>query len=101
VADQIKRTLGTKAEVTVQQAGTIIALVPGDREAAERSAQELLRQVQVAPVLLGSNGAALRVMLACGIVAFPQTGPPLARSIPLPVAEPGAGAQASQEVTLP
>lgn len=87
VADHIKRFLGGKAIVSVQQGGTIIALLPGDREAAERTAHALVQQFETASPPLNGHGATARVTLACGIIAFPQAGPPLARSIPAPVPE--------------
>lgn len=89
VAEQIKRTLGTKAIVSVQQGGTIIALLPGDREEAERTAHALVRRFEAAWLPLGGHGAAAQVTLACGIIAFPQAGPPLARSIPAAIPEAG------------
>lgn len=89
VAEQIKRALGDGADVTVQQAGTIIALVPGDREAAERPASEVMRLLRSTPVPLNGNGATTRVTLACGIIAFPPAGPPLARPVQLPAVEHG------------
>jgi hypothetical protein len=102
VAEQVKRALGAEAAVAVQQPGTIIALVPGDREAAERPAHELVREFEATPVPLNGSGATIQVALTCGIIAFPQAGPPLARSIPPPVAEAGPAAPtADQKVSLP
>ena len=85
VADHIKRALGSKAIVSVQQSGTIIALLPGDREAAERTARDLVQRFEATPLPLNGDGATVRASLACGIIAIPQAGPPLASSIPLPV----------------
>jgi poly-beta-1,6-N-acetyl-D-glucosamine synthase len=88
--NHVKRTLGPEAIVSVQRSGTIVALVPGDREPAERRARELVREFEApAP---SRNGHGAQVRLSCGIVAFPQAGPPLARSIPVPLleAEPAA-----------
>jgi glycosyltransferase involved in cell wall biosynthesis len=84
-ADHVKRTLGSKAIVSIQQNGTIIALLPGDREAAERTARELVQRFEATPLPLNGDGATARASLACGIIAIPQTGPPLASSIPLPM----------------
>ena len=39
VADRIQQALGPAAMVSAQQSGTAVALLPGDREAAERAAQ--------------------------------------------------------------
>ncbi len=92
VADLIKQALGATAIITVQQGGTIIALLPGDREAAEGTVCELLQSLEARPLSLNGDGQAARVALACGMIAFPRAGPPLARSIPIPMA--GAGSPA-------
>jgi hypothetical protein len=70
VRDQIKRAVGSRAIVSVRRSGTIVALVDGDREAAERTAAEIV-------------GAA-SVTLACGVIAFADSGPCVAQSIPIP-----------------
>jgi GGDEF domain-containing protein len=101
VADQIKRALGATAIVSIRQSGTIVALLPGDREAAERTAQELVAQLEATPLPVNGHGASARVTLACGIIAFQQAGPPLARSIPAPMLEPDtAAAIAGKEVSV-
>jgi poly-beta-1,6-N-acetyl-D-glucosamine synthase len=82
VADHIKRAAGSNAIVSIQRSGTIVALVPGDREAAERTADELVRQFEASRVPLNGHGASAEVTLSCGIIAFSHGGPPLARSIP-------------------
>jgi biofilm PGA synthesis N-glycosyltransferase PgaC len=92
VADHIKRALGSEATVSVQRSGNIVAVLPGDREAAERRARELVEQFERTSIPLNGHGATALVTLACGVIAFPQAGPPLARSIPIPLleAEPAA-----------
>jgi hypothetical protein len=47
---------------------------------------------ETTPVSLNGHGATTLVTLACGVIAFPLAGPPLARSIPIPLAaaEPAA-----------
>jgi biofilm PGA synthesis N-glycosyltransferase PgaC len=87
VTAHIKRALGSNAIVSIQRSGTIVALMPGDREAAERRARELVEQFETTPIPLNGHGATVFVTLACGVIAFPQTGPPLARSIPVPLLE--------------
>jgi poly-beta-1,6-N-acetyl-D-glucosamine synthase len=87
VTDQVKRTLGHDAIVSMQRSGTIIALLPGDREAAERIAQDLVRQFEGNRMALNGHGATTEVTLSCGIIAFPHVGPPLARSIATPLLE--------------
>jgi biofilm PGA synthesis N-glycosyltransferase PgaC len=92
VADEIKRALGSKAIVSIRQSGTIVALLPGDREEAERAAHELVDRLKAAPLSRNGHGTTAPVELACAIIAFPRVGPPLARPIPLPAfeAEPAA-----------
>jgi biofilm PGA synthesis N-glycosyltransferase PgaC len=91
-ADRIKRALGSAAIVTIQQSGTVIALLPGDRDSAERTACDLVQRFEVSPLPVHDHGVTAEITLACGILAFPQAGPPLARSIPIPAlgAEPAA-----------
>lgn len=102
VADEVRSALGDRAEVTPQQAGTVIAVVPGDREAAERRARELMRRFEAAQLPVNGDGATSRITLTCGIIAFPEAGPPLARLITAPAEESGRAAPAvSKEVSLP
>ena len=88
LSDQIKRTLGSDATVSIQRSGTIVALLHGDRVAAERTARELVQRFEASPPSVDGNGAGATVTLACGIVAFPQIGPPSASSIPVSLPDP-------------
>jgi hypothetical protein len=88
-ADHIKGALGSAAIVTIQQSGTVIALLPGDREAAERTAYELVQRLEASPLPVHDHGMTAQITLACGIIAFPQAGPPLAESIPIPMVKAG------------
>jgi biofilm PGA synthesis N-glycosyltransferase PgaC len=97
-AERIGQALGDHASVAAQQNGTIVALVSGDRSAAERTAQQIVEDFGAAPLLLNGHGRNANVQLACGLVAFPQAGPPLARLIPAPVIDIGGAALAPQEV---
>jgi poly-beta-1,6-N-acetyl-D-glucosamine synthase len=90
-ADQIKRLLGSAAVVTIQHSGTIIVLLPGDRDTAERTAHELVQAFAASPLSVTGRGAAGQVTLACAIIAFPQAGPPAASSVPVLVLEAGPG----------
>jgi hypothetical protein len=92
VAQYIRRELGPGVIVSVQKSGTIVALVPGDREAAERTAGRLVEGLEETPLARNGRGRSAPVELACGIIAFSQTGPPLARSIPTPMLEPDLAA---------
>ena len=85
VRDHIKRSVGDAAIVSIRRSGTIVVLVDGDREAAERTAAELVQHFDATPLSLNGHGATAKVTLACGIIAFPQAGPPLAQSIPAPM----------------
>jgi hypothetical protein len=87
VASRITHLLGPEATVAVKQSGTIVALLAGDRESAERSAREVVRAFEESPATPTSHGAIVRIALGCGVIAFPQAGPPLAQSIPLPMLE--------------
>jgi biofilm PGA synthesis N-glycosyltransferase PgaC len=88
VTDQLKRALGSKAIVSMQRSGTIVALLPGERESAERTARQVVERFEEAPVAFNGHGPSVPVKLACGIIAFSEGGPPLARSIPVPVLTP-------------
>jgi biofilm PGA synthesis N-glycosyltransferase PgaC len=81
VCDQIKRALGSDAAVSVQGNGTIVALVPGNRAAAERTAGDLVQRLHASPLPPSGHGAAVPVTLACGVIAFPQAGAPVVKSI--------------------
>jgi hypothetical protein len=89
VADEIRRSLGSVALITIQQSGTFIALLPGDGEAAERTAFEFVQHFVATPLQLSGQSGTPRVTLACGLIAFSQSGPPFARPIPVPMPEAG------------
>jgi glycosyltransferase involved in cell wall biosynthesis len=74
VGSEVKRSLGSKGIVSIRDRGTVVVVLPCDREAAERRARELVRTVEEA------SG----VTLAVGLVAFPAGGPAAAPS-PRPV----------------
>jgi len=84
VADRIQQALGPTAAVSAQKAGTVVALLPGDREAAERAAWAIVQLFEAAPAALNGRGTSTPVTLACGIIAFPQSGPPLSEPLPVP-----------------
>jgi poly-beta-1,6-N-acetyl-D-glucosamine synthase len=85
VTGRVKQALGSEAIVAAQPSGTIVALVPGDRVAAERTADEVVQRFQGIPLSPNGHGPVVPVTLACGVIAFPQAGPPLVRSIPVPM----------------
>lgn len=86
VADRIQQALGPAARVSAQEAGTAVALLPGDRVAAERAARAVVQLFEATPFALNGRGMSAQVTLACGIIAFPQSGPP--RSGPVPARQP-------------
>jgi hypothetical protein len=85
VTDRIQQALGPTATVSAQKAGTVVALLPGDRGSAERAAWALVQLFEATPVALNGRGVSTQVTLACGIIAFPQSGPPLPVPVPVPV----------------
>ena len=84
VRDHVKRAVGSNTIVSIRRSGTIVALVDGDREAAERTAAEIVERFEAIPLPLNGHGAG-PVTLACGVIAFPDAGPCVAQSIPVPV----------------
>ena len=84
VCEHIKRAVGSKATVSIGRSGTIVALMNGDRDAAERTAVELIEKVEAAPLSLNGHRATAKVRLACAVIAFPPEGLPLAESIRIP-----------------
>jgi hypothetical protein len=78
ITHHMRRALGGdpacgEALVAIQPSGTIIALLPVDREAAEQTAQQLIQAVEATPLRVGGQRDAVAVKLACGIIAFSQT----------------------------
>jgi biofilm PGA synthesis N-glycosyltransferase PgaC len=88
VCDHIKRAVGSKATVSIGRSGTIVALMNGDRDAAERTAAELIEKLEATPLSLNGHGATAKVTLACAVIAFPPEGLPLAQSIRVPTLDP-------------
>src|SRR3954454_8741872 len=87
VRDHIKRVVGADAIVSIRRSSAIVALVDADREAPERNAAEIAEQFETSPVPFNGHGAA-SVTLACGVIAFPDSGPCVAQSIPIPMLTP-------------
>jgi biofilm PGA synthesis N-glycosyltransferase PgaC len=77
VRDHIKHVIGGPAIVSIRRSGTIVALVDGEREDAEALAAEIVETFDTE--------------LACAVIAFPQTGPPVAQPIQVPVPAAVAG----------
>jgi GGDEF domain-containing protein len=88
-ADRVRDDLGPETTVAAKDSGTIVALVGGDRDRAQQIAQAVVRDFEEAPATRIGHGAIVNLGIACGVIAFPQAGPPLAQSIPVPVLEAG------------
>jgi poly-beta-1,6-N-acetyl-D-glucosamine synthase len=82
VMSQIQQGLASTDLVSVQRAGTIIAVVSGDREEAQRAASEIVQSVQATPVVFNGHRDGVTVRLVCGIIAFSWTEQMLAAAIP-------------------
>jgi hypothetical protein len=87
VAERIDQALGPAAKVSAQESGTAIALLPGDRGAAERAAEAIVQLFEATPVASNGRGTSIPVTLAYGIIAFPQSGPVKSGSVPAPQLE--------------
>jgi biofilm PGA synthesis N-glycosyltransferase PgaC len=75
VTDEIKRTLGPDATVILQDNGTIISMLAGDRDAAEQAAHELVQRLEASPVPLNGHGATAQVSLAYAVIALQESAP--------------------------
>jgi poly-beta-1,6-N-acetyl-D-glucosamine synthase len=85
VADHVRQDFGSEAIVSViQQSGTVIATLPGNRADADLAASEVVRRFESVPVRLGDHQTAEPPLLAYAIVAFPPTGPALTEVVPVP-----------------
>jgi hypothetical protein len=84
VTQHMRHALESDAVVAVQPSGTVVALLPVDREDAERTAQQLIQAIEATPLRVNGHRDAVAVKLACGIVAFSQTQA-LALSVPAAV----------------
>lgn len=82
VAQNARALLGGDCTISTARSGTIIALIGVDREEAERIAQQLIQTIESQPLHVNGQRDGISVKLACGIIAFPQTGGALALSFP-------------------
>jgi glycosyltransferase involved in cell wall biosynthesis len=84
VADHLRQAVGPDAMVSVQESGTFFLMLSGERDEAERTVAQLAQQLESTPVLLRGQADPTRVSLACAIITFSPTAPPLAEPIPTP-----------------
>ena len=83
VTQHIQQSLATRALVSQQRNGTIVAMLSGDREEAERVARDLMIGFEERPLHVNGSRQRVPVKLACGIIAFSQSGEAHAGSIQL------------------
>jgi poly-beta-1,6-N-acetyl-D-glucosamine synthase len=86
-ADRIHQALGPAAKVSAQESGTAVALLPGDRTAAERAARAVAQLFEATPVASNGRGISTPVTLAYGIIAFQPSGPVMSGSVSAPQLE--------------
>lgn len=84
VADRIQRALGSAAKVSAQESGTAVALLPGDRVAAERAARAIVQLFEATPGIGNGRGASTQATLAFGVIAFPPAGLYQSAQVPAP-----------------
>jgi glycosyltransferase involved in cell wall biosynthesis len=80
VTQYVEQSLRGRALVSPQRNGTIVATLVADREEAERVALALMQGLEERPLRVngGTEGA---VKLACGVIAFSQSGQAHAGSV--------------------
>jgi GGDEF domain-containing protein len=88
VADRIRQALGPAAKVSAQESGTAVALLAGDRAAAERAAEAIVQLFDATPVASNGRGTSIPVTLAYGIIAFPPSEPVMPGSVLQPELDP-------------
>ena len=88
VTDRIQQALGSDITVSAQGGGTSVALLPGDRAAAERAAGAIVQLFEATPVTCNGRGTSAPVTLACGLIAFHQPGPVQSALVPAPQVQP-------------
>lgn len=82
VLRHIHGVLGSETVVFDQQEATIIAILDGDRKAAEQAARSLVLELTKNPVNFNGHRDGVSIQLSAGMIAFSPAGEPLARSIP-------------------
>jgi hypothetical protein len=87
VRSHIRRALGTQAVVSIERGGTIVALLPGVREEAERAARRIVQDFETTPLPLNGHGPT-SIRLGCGMLAVPEAGSPVDGSMPVPLPSP-------------
>ncbi len=81
ISVHIQHALGPRAAVSIQQSGTIVVVLPGDREGAERTAQQLVDELEQKRLGYAGSRNGISAKVACGIIAFSHLGQTHAESI--------------------
>jgi hypothetical protein len=81
LAPLMRQALGPQVIVNPERNGAVIALAPIDQEEAERAASRLIETIQSTPLRVNGRSDGVSVRLACGIIAFLQTGATSATSV--------------------
>jgi hypothetical protein len=84
VADHLKRAVGPEATVSIQDSGTFFLVLPGEREDAERTVAQLARRLESVPLRARGDAEPTHVSIACAVITFSPTAPPVAESIRIP-----------------
>lgn len=85
VRQHVELAAGPLATVSVQRAGTIVVVMPGDHGEADRAARVIVAAMDRQKLRLSGARDAVEVRLACGIIAFSQGGHTVAESIGMTV----------------
>lgn len=85
IVHHIEMGLAPGAAVSVQRNGTIVVMTSADREEAERAAQSIVGELGQKRLPVNGNRDGVSVNVACGIIAFSQSGQAVAESIPTSV----------------
>jgi biofilm PGA synthesis N-glycosyltransferase PgaC len=83
VVEQIGHALDAGGSVSAGRNGTIVALLPVDRDEAERTVEHLVRELEAMPLRCNGHRDGVCVRLACGIIAFSHAGDTHALSVPV------------------
>lgn len=81
VVGRMRQVLGSSIPLSTEHNGIVIALLPMDRDDAERRAQQLIDTIERTPLRVNGHPEEVTVKLACGITTFLQAGQAVALSI--------------------
>jgi biofilm PGA synthesis N-glycosyltransferase PgaC len=81
IGQQLRQAVGFEQTVSVQRNGTIVAVISAQRAAAEATAHRLVEELERSPIRFGRGDHEVWVKVACGIIAFSQSGQTIVDSI--------------------